>query len=81
MMEASAERVEEQDAWAKDAFPAAYRRLRDAASAVPADNPAAPFIVAFMELVQAQADDTTRFVVLPKWAEILDRHFPRQEQD
>ncbi|MGW2541640.1 hypothetical protein ACWC5I_12380 [Kitasatospora sp. NPDC001574] len=78
MLEAGAEKVKQQDAWAKDAFPAAHQRLRDTAAAVPSDNPAAPFVVALLELVQAQADDTGRFVILPTWAEILDRHFPPQ---
>ncbi|MQS16014.1 hypothetical protein F7Q99_28140 [Streptomyces kaniharaensis] len=30
------------------------------------------------EAAQAQADDTGRFVTLPTWAEILQRHFPRR---
>ncbi|WP_329485009.1 hypothetical protein OG618_00155 [Kitasatospora sp. NBC_01246] len=76
LLEASAERVKEQEAWAKEAFPAAQGRLREAAAALPAGTPADPFAAALLELVQAQADDTGRFVTLPTWAEILDRHFP-----
>ncbi|MGW2543616.1 hypothetical protein ACWC5I_22765 [Kitasatospora sp. NPDC001574] len=50
-----------------------------ATTVVPADNPAVPFIAALTELVQAQADNPTRFVVLPQWTEILVRHFPPRE--
>ncbi|MFF5149355.1 hypothetical protein ACIG0C_30820 [Kitasatospora aureofaciens] len=39
----------------------------------------APFAAALLELVQAQADDTSRFVGLPTWMQILDRHFPRPQ--
>ncbi|MBB1260173.1 hypothetical protein [Streptomyces alkaliterrae] len=74
-MEEGSKRVREQDAWAKDVFPAAHERLRRAAAAQPAGTAAQPFIDALSELVQAQAD-TTGFVVLHRWAEILERHFP-----
>jgi hypothetical protein len=73
--EESSKRVKEQDAWAKDVFPAAHERLKQAATAMPSDTPGQPFIDALTELVQAQAD-TTGFVTLPRWAEILERHFP-----
>jgi Na+-translocating ferredoxin:NAD+ oxidoreductase RnfD subunit len=73
--EESSKRVKEQDAWAAGVFPAAYERLKQAAAALPAGTSAQPFIDALTELVQAQAD-TTGFVTLPRWAEILDRHFP-----
>ncbi|MFI9365945.1 hypothetical protein ACIG5E_33575 [Kitasatospora sp. NPDC053057] len=79
LMEASAAKVKEQEAQAKKAFPAAHQRLQDAAAAVPADNAAAPFIAALLELVQAQADDTDRFVSLPMWTEILQRRFPPKD--
>ncbi|MGW7444970.1 hypothetical protein [Kitasatospora sp. NPDC054795] len=79
LMEASAEKVRKQDAWAKVAFPAAHQRLRAAAATVAADDPAAPFIAALTELVQAQADDTGRFVTVPMWTEILERHFPPKD--
>ncbi|WP_035838857.1 hypothetical protein [Kitasatospora azatica] len=79
LLETGAAKVKEQDAWAKDAFPAAHQRLQDAAAAVPVDNAAAPFVVALLELVRAQADDTGRFVTLPAWTEILDRNFPPQD--
>jgi hypothetical protein len=73
-------RVKEQDAWAKGVFPAAHERLKQAAAAMPPDTPAQPFIDALSDLVQAQAD-TTGFVVLHRWAEILEQHFPPQLPD
>ncbi|MFF8036208.1 hypothetical protein [Streptomyces sp. NPDC016626] len=45
-----------------------------------AGQPAQPFVDALTELVQAQAD-TTGFVVLHRWVEILERHFPPQLPD
>ncbi|MGA4844780.1 hypothetical protein ACOBQB_00190 [Streptomyces sp. G5(2025)] len=44
------------------------------------DTPAQPFVDALTELVQAQAD-TIGFVVLHRWVEILERHFPPQLPD
>ncbi|MFH8295364.1 hypothetical protein [Streptomyces sp. NPDC018059] len=44
---------------------------------VPPGAPAQPFVDALTEPVQAQAD-TTGFVVLHRWMEILKRHFPPQ---
>ncbi|MCX4743912.1 hypothetical protein OG455_36715 [Kitasatospora sp. NBC_01287] len=79
LLEAGAAKVKEQDARAKEAFPIAHQRLQEAAAAVPADNVAAPFVTALLELVQAQADHTGRFVTLPTWTEILDRNFPPQD--
>ncbi|MFD0229506.1 hypothetical protein ACWGPD_30415 [Streptomyces hirsutus] len=77
---ARSRRIKEQDAWAKVVFPAAHERLKQAAAAMPPGTPAQPFIDALTELVQAQAD-TTGFVVLHQWAEILERHFPTQLPD
>jgi hypothetical protein len=74
-----ARRVKEQDEWAKEVFPAAHQRLQQAA-AVPPGTAVQPFIDALTELVQSQAD-TTGFVVLHKWVEILERHFPPQLPD
>ncbi|MFB6772670.1 hypothetical protein [Streptomyces sp. NPDC056337] len=73
--EAGSRRIKEQDAWAKEIFPAAHERLKQAAEAAVPGTPAQPFIDALTELVQAQAD-TTGFVVLHQWVEILERHFP-----
>ncbi|MFE2093381.1 hypothetical protein [Streptomyces sp. NPDC059460] len=72
-------RVREQDEWAQGVFPAAHERLRKAA-AMPVSTAAQPFVDALSELVQAQAD-TTGFVVLRRWAEILERHFPSELPD
>lgn len=73
--ESGSRRIEEQDAWAKEIFPAVHERLQQAATAMPAGTPAQPFIDALTELVQAQAG-TDGFVPLHEWAEILERHFP-----
>ncbi|MER6237655.1 hypothetical protein ABT185_16560 [Streptomyces clavifer] len=73
--EAGSRRIKEQDAWAKDVFPPAAERLMLAAAAMPPGTPAQPFIDALTELVQEQAG-TTGFVVLHRWVEILERHFP-----
>jgi hypothetical protein len=74
-LEAGSRRIKEQDAWAKELFPAVHERLKQAAETLPPDSPAQPFADALTELVQAQAD-TTGFVVLHRWVEILERHFP-----
>ncbi|MFD8707056.1 hypothetical protein ACFV1W_31445 [Kitasatospora sp. NPDC059648] len=79
LMEAGAAKVREQDAWAKEAFPAAHSRLQEAAEALPPGTAADPFIAALLELVQAQADDTDLFVTLPMWTGILQRHFPPKD--
>jgi hypothetical protein len=54
-------------------------RLKRAA-ALPPGPAAVPFVGAPTELVQAQAD-TTGFVVLHQWAEILERYFPPELPD
>ncbi|MFF2374830.1 hypothetical protein ACFVUW_10650 [Streptomyces xiamenensis] len=73
--EAGSRRIEEQNTWAKDIFPTAHERLKQAADAIEHDISAQPFVDALLELVQTQAD-TTGFLVLHQWAEILERHFP-----
>ncbi|WP_326794032.1 hypothetical protein OHA79_52435 (plasmid) [Streptomyces sp. NBC_00841] len=78
--EERSKRVREQDAWARGVVPAAHERLRKAAAAMPAGTVAQPFADALSELVQAQAD-TTGIVVLHRWAQILDRHFPPELPD
>lgn len=80
LREDSARRAKEQDAWAKEHFPAAHLRLTAAAQALDADTASAPFVQALTELVQAQAD-TTGFVPLHTWATILERHFPPAQPD
>ncbi|WP_331751544.1 hypothetical protein OG215_40295 (plasmid) [Streptomyces globisporus] len=79
-VEEGSKRAREREAWAREIFPAAHERLRKAAAALPADAAAQPFVEALSELVQAQAD-TTGFVVLDRWAEILERHFPPRLPD
>lgn len=69
-----------QNAWAKDVFPDAHERLKQAAAAMPPDTAAQPFVDALTELVQAQAD-TTGYVVLHEWVAILERHFPPRLPD
>ncbi|WOT40723.1 hypothetical protein [Streptomyces coeruleorubidus] len=75
-----ARRVKEQDEWAKGVFPAAHERLKRAAAAISPGTAAQPFVDALTELVQAQAD-TTGFVGLRRWAEIMERHFPPELPD
>jgi hypothetical protein len=79
-MEEGSKQVREQDAWARGVSPAAHERLRTAAAAKPTGTAAQPFVDALTELVQAQAD-TDGFVVLHRWAEILERHFPPELPD
>ncbi|SCG08702.1 MULTISPECIES: hypothetical protein [unclassified Streptomyces] len=78
--EEGSRRIQEEEDWARGVFPAAHERLKQAAAAMPAGTAARPFIDALAELVQAQAD-ATGFVVLPRWAEILERHFPPELPD
>ncbi|MET8680018.1 hypothetical protein ABZW18_21145 [Streptomyces sp. NPDC004647] len=80
LLEDGARRVEEQEAWAREAFPAAHERLRAAAAGIADDPAAAPFVAALLQLVQTQADRPGRFVVLDEWARILDQHFPPPQQ-
>ncbi|MEU4206066.1 hypothetical protein AB0B79_37065 [Streptomyces sp. NPDC039022] len=68
-------RIQEQEKWAGGVFPAAHDRLKKAAAELPADIAAHPFADALTELVQAQPD-TTGYVTLHRWVEILERHFP-----
>lgn len=79
LSEDSARRVEEQDAWAAIAFPAARGRLEAAAASLAGDTPSAPFVAALTRLVQALADAGGGFLPLHLWAEILDRHFPPEQ--
>jgi hypothetical protein len=76
LLEESARRLKEQEAWAAEAVPAAFDRLRRAAAALRDDDAAAPFAAALVALVAQQAEDTSRFVPAYRWAEILDQYFP-----
>ena len=64
----------------KEVFPAAHERLRRAAATIEPGTPAQPFIEALADLVQAPAD-TTGFVGLHQWVEILEQHFPPEFPD
>ncbi|MEV7011919.1 hypothetical protein [Streptosporangium sp. NPDC051022] len=78
----SAEEVRREEEWAREAFPAAYARLQQALNALPVDQRATPFVAALAELAELQATRRAAgggFVVLPEWAQILERHFPAQE--
>ncbi|MFK0112562.1 hypothetical protein [Streptomyces sp. NPDC091217] len=79
-IEAGARRIKEQEAWARGVLPVAHERLKQAAASLPPGTAAQPFVDALTELVQAQAD-ANDLVVLHKWAEILERHFPPELPD
>jgi len=76
LLEDGVRRAKEKDAWAKEAFPAAYERLLHAVMSGTIDESAGPFMAALVELVEAQGEDLGRFVTPSRWAEILDKHFP-----
>lgn len=78
MHEDGSRRAKERSAWAQASFPKAHQRLQAAAS-IADSTAAAPFVAALTQLVQAQADNTKGFVVLDKWVEILDQHFPPEQ--
>ncbi|MET8420671.1 hypothetical protein ABZV41_34780 [Streptomyces sp. NPDC005098] len=79
-MEEGSKRVREQDAWARGVFSAAHERLRKARGRDARRHRRTAHVDALSELVQAQAD-TTGIVVLHRWAEILERHFPPELPD
>lgn len=81
LAEDSARQVKEQEAWAKEALPAAFDRLRKAAAAARDDAVAAPFAEALVALVAQQAEDLGRFVPAPRWAEILEQYFPPADEE
>ncbi|MET9450844.1 hypothetical protein [Streptomyces cinerochromogenes] len=54
-----------------------HERLKQAAAVIDPGTSAQPFVDALVELVQEPAG-TDGFVVLHRWAEILERHFPPQ---
>ncbi|WP_157878521.1 hypothetical protein [Streptomyces chattanoogensis] len=79
MGEDGARRAKQRNAWAQASFPAAHQCLQAAAALAAGDTAAAPFVAALTQLVQAQGANTAAFVVLDKWVEILDQHFPPKE--
>ncbi|MGW5685178.1 hypothetical protein [Nonomuraea sp. NPDC003754] len=79
-MEIGAETVRQEVERAGQLFPDAVARFHNALRALPAEQADSPFVKALVEPVTLK-DDTFRgrggFVILPEWADILDRHFPR----
>ncbi|WP_327686576.1 hypothetical protein [Streptomyces sp. NBC_00467] len=75
-VEEGSKQVREQEAWAQGVFPAAHERPQEGHR----DTATQPFVDVLTELVQAQGD-TVGFVVLHRWAEILERHFPLELPD
>ncbi|GAA3845225.1 hypothetical protein GCM10022226_80500 [Sphaerisporangium flaviroseum] len=47
--------------------------------ALPAGQRATPFVAELAELQATRRAAGGGFVVLPEWAQILERHFPAQE--
>jgi hypothetical protein len=80
-MEDGVRRAKEQEARAQEAFPAARERVLHALMSHKFAPEAEPFVAALAELVEAQAEDTGRFVTLDRWAEILDRNFPPKGEE
>lgn len=76
LLEDGVRRLKEEEAWAKEAFPAAHERVLRALMANQFSPEAEPFVAALVELVEAQGEDLGRFVSPVRWAEILDRNFP-----
>ena len=76
LMEDSARQLRRREVWARGAFPAVQARMEDTAAMLPDGQTANAFVAALRELVQAQAEDLGGFVTLPRWSEILERHFP-----
>ena len=80
LMEDGVRRAKEQREWVREEFPAAQERLIRALASRRLDEPAHPFVEALVELVEAQGDDLDRFVTPDRWVEILNKHFPPDEE-
>jgi hypothetical protein len=78
MMEEGVRRAKEESEWGKKEFPAAYERLIRAVMKGKFDETVQPFVVALVELVEAQGEDLGRVVLPERWVEILNRNFPPQ---
>jgi len=76
LMADGARKVKEQDEWAREALPAAFDRIRQAAAAARGDAAAAPFAEALVALVAQQAEDLGCFVPPYRWAKVLEQYFP-----
>ncbi|WP_147269023.1 hypothetical protein [Sphaerisporangium album] len=75
----SVERTRQKEERARQLFPDAHARFQAALQSLPAEQAAGPFAAALAELVSIQAGrffGNGGFVILPEWADILDRHFP-----
>jgi hypothetical protein len=79
LLRQGAEQVRQEDERARQLFPDAHARFQAALQALPAEQAADPFAAALAELVALQAEQfhgNGGFVVLKKWADVLDRHSP-----
>lgn len=80
LMEDSARRAEERTEWTRKEFPAAQERLIRAVASRQLDESALPFAEALVELVETQGEGLGRFVPPDQWVEILNKHFPPDEE-
>lgn len=80
LLEDSARRAEELAAWTRKEFPAVQERILDAIMRGKFDKTAMPFVAALGELVEEQGEDLGRFVTPDRWVEILNKHFPPNEE-
>ncbi|MFD0053027.1 hypothetical protein ACFVHR_04785 [Streptomyces sp. NPDC127168] len=80
LMEDSARRAKEQTERERKEFPAAQARFIRAVASGKFDDTAMPFVEALGELIDSQGEDLGRFVALDRWVDILNRHFPPDDQ-
>ncbi|MEU3161798.1 hypothetical protein ABZ753_31000 [Streptomyces griseoincarnatus] len=80
LLEDGVRRAEERTEWTRQEFPAAQERLLDLVMRGEFDATAKPFVAALVELVEAQGEDLGRFVTPDRWVEILNKHFPPDEE-
>lgn len=80
LREDGARRAEERAEWTRREFPAAQERLIREVAGRQLDGAALPFVEALVELVEAQGVDVDRFVPADRWVEILNKHFPPDEE-
>lgn len=80
LLEDGVRRAEERTEWTRREFPAAQERLIRAVAERRLDESALPFVEALVELVEEQGEDLGRFVTPDRWVEILNKHFPPDDQ-
>lgn len=80
LTEDSVRRAKEQTERTRTEFPAVQERLVRAVASRQLDESALPFVEALVELVEAQGQDLGRFVTPERWVEILNKHFPPDEE-